>query len=359
MFDQLIGNERVKKLLRCMLESARLPGAMLFSGEDGVGKKLFALEIARALNCRNPQGVEACGDCPACKRTLKINYPTGEDADDFKGIIWTDHPDVGLVVAPKRVLQVAQMRAIEDAANYRPFEGNARIFIVDDADKLNESSSNALLKILEEPPPTSHLILLTSRPAWLLPTIRSRCQIIRFSPIAAAEIETYLTQNKIANAAEARVRARVARGSLSRALEVDLADFIEQRNAMLEVVEALALSDDRLQLLRSAEQLNEAQYKDEYETRLDVLETLIRDLWLLSLDADAKTIVNDAVLPQLKRMATGLDSKRPAIWIGQIEEMREQLIVNINRKPATDALFLTMAAASATALAPKRRFVIK
>ena len=359
MFDELIGNDRVKKLLRRMLQSSRLPGAMLFSGEDGVGKKMFALEVARALNCRSPQGVEACGLCPACKRALKINYPTGDDSDDWKGIIWTDHPDVGLVVAPKRVLLVDQMRAIESAANYRPFEGKARVFIVEDADKLNENSANALLKILEEPPPTSHIILLTSRPAWLLPTIRSRCQTIRFSPLAAAEIENYLTQNKIAPPAEARVRARVARGSLSRALAEDLDDFTEQRKAMLQVLEVLALSDDRLQLLRSAEQLNEAQYKDEYETRLDVLETLIRDVWLLSLGAEAETIVNADMLPQLQRMAKGLDTGRPAIWIGQIEEMREQLVVNINRKPATDALFLTMAAASATELPAKRRYIIK
>ena len=359
MFDQLIGNDRVKKLLRRMLATQRLPGAMLFSGEDGVGKKLFALEIARALNCRTPQGTEGCGHCPACLRIASLNYPTSEESDDWKGIIWTDHPDVGMVIAPKRVLLVEQMRAIEREANYRPFEGNARIFIVEDADKLNEASANALLKILEEPPPTSHIILLTSRPAWLLPTIRSRCQIIRFSPVAAAEIEGYLTQEKIAGGEEARLRSRVARGSLSRALDEDLDGFIEQRKAMLVVLDALALSDDQLQLLRSAEQLNEAQYKDEYETRLDVLETLIRDVWMLSLGAEAETIVNYDVLPQLKRMAKDLDSKRPAIWIGQIEEMREQLIVNINRKPATDALFLTMAAASATALPPKRRTIIK
>lgn len=359
MFDQLVGNDRVKRLLLRMLESSRLPGAMLFTGEDGIGKKLFALEIARALNCRSPQGVEACGSCPACKRILKINYPASDDSDEWKGIIWTDHPDVGLVVAPKRVLLVEQMRAIEIAANYRPFEGKARVFIVEDADKLNDNSANALLKILEEPPPTSHIILLTSRPAWLLATIRSRCQIIRFSPIAATEIERYLLKNKIASPAEARVRARVARGSLSRAVDEDLDDFIEQRKAMLKVLEALVQADDRLQLLRSAEELNESQYKDEYETRLDVLETLIRDVWLLSLDANAEIIVNHDVLPKLKAMAQGLDSKRPAIWIGQIEEMREQLIVNINRKPATDALFLSMAATSASALPPKRRYIIK
>ncbi len=144
MFEQLTGNERVKSLLRRMLEAERIPGAMLFTGEDGIGKKLFALEIAKALNCRTPQGVEGCGHCPACKRIAKFNYPQSADSDDWKGIIWTDHPDVGMVVAPKRVLLVDQMRLIEREANYRPYEGKARVFLIEDADKLNEQSENTL-----------------------------------------------------------------------------------------------------------------------------------------------------------------------------------------------------------------------
>ena len=143
MLDQLTGNERVKSLLRRMLEAQRVPGAMLFTGEDGIGKKLFALEIAKALNCRTPNGVEGCGTCPACKRTDRFNYPQSDDSDDWKGIIWTDHPDVGMVVAPKRVLLVDQMRLIEREANFRPYEGKARVFLVD--------SRRAVRKALFEP----------------------------------------------------------------------------------------------------------------------------------------------------------------------------------------------------------------
>src|SRR2546426_578422 len=205
MLDQLIGNERAKKLLGRMLEARRLPGAMLFTGEEGIGKKLFALEIAKALNCRSPRGVEGCGVCPSCKRIAKINYPQSIESDDWKGIIWTDHADVGVVVAPKRVLLVDQMRRIEREANFRPYEGRARVFLVEDADKLNDQAANALLKVLEEPPHTSHIVLLTSRPDMLLPTIRSRCQMIRFSPLAPEEIENYLLKNKIAAAIEARI----------------------------------------------------------------------------------------------------------------------------------------------------------
>lgn len=357
MFDQLVGNERVKGLLLRTLQSGRLPGALLFTGEEGVGKKLFALELARALNCPTPNGLEGCGVCGPCKRIGKFNYPQSAESDDWKSIVWTDHPDVGIVIAPKRLLWVEQMRQIEREANFRPFEGKARFFLIEDADKLNAPSANALLKVLEEPPHTSHIILMTSRPAMLLPTILSRCQMIRFAPVTPDEIEGHLIKHKLASPAEARVRARVARGSLGRAINQDFEQFSSQRQAMLRVLEALAAGNDQMQLLKSSEDLNSAQQKDEYETHLDILEALIRDAWMLSLNAPTEVVVNVDLLPQLKKIGDRIESWRPARWISQIEELREQLVVNINRKSATDALFLTMAAA--TQPPPKRRFLIK
>ncbi|MBA3568129.1 MAG: DNA polymerase III subunit delta' [Pyrinomonadaceae bacterium] len=343
MFDQLTGNELVKQLFRRMLGSGRVPGALLFTGEEGVGKKLFAVEIARALNCRAPQGVEGCGKCPGCVRMSRFNFPQSEDSDDWKKIIWTDHGDVGMVVAPKRVLLVDQMRYIEGEANFRPFEGKARVFIVDDADKLNDASANALLKTLEEPPPTSHIILITSRPAMLLPTIRSRCQAIRFSPLTTAEIEQHLLTNKLATPVEAGLRARAGNGSIGRALAGDLERFKERRDAMLQVLTALAITGDHLRLLRLAEEMNEAKHKDEYEFGLELLETLIRDALMVSLGVSSGQVINEDVLPQLQKISERIDSRSATSWISLIEELREQLVVNVNRKPATDALFLSMA----------------
>ena len=354
MFDQLTGNARVKAVLKRMLVSGRLPGALLFTGEEGIGKKLFALEVARALNCRSPKDHEACGVCPSCVRIAKLNYPQREDAEEWTQIIWTDHPDVGLVVAPRRVLRVEQMRQIEKEANYRPFEGKARVFLIDEADKLNDASANALLKVLEEPPRTSHLILITARPAMLLPTILSRCQMIRFSPLTPDEIQSHLVKNDI-DLKTARLRARAAGGSMGRALSGDLVTFTSQRKAMLKVLNALVLSDDRAQLLRSAEQLNEAQYKDEFEERLDVLETLIRDAWMLSLGVDTSKIVNEDLSAELKEIAQKMDPSRAGDWILQIEDLREQLIVNVNRKITVDSLFLVMAGDVAAGKRPKVR----
>jgi DNA polymerase-3 subunit delta' len=155
MFSKLAGNQRVKDLLQRMLKAQRVPGALLFTGEEGIGKKLFAIELAKALNCRNPNGIEACDSCTACSRIARFNYPQSEKPEDWEQLIRTDHADVGMIVAPRRVLKVDQVRAIEREANYRPFEGKARVLLIDDAEKLNDSSTNALLKVLEEPPSTS------------------------------------------------------------------------------------------------------------------------------------------------------------------------------------------------------------
>ncbi|HWW77357.1 MAG TPA: hypothetical protein VNZ44_18285, partial [Pyrinomonadaceae bacterium] len=95
MFDTLFGNERAKETLRRMLGQGRVPGALLFAGEEGLGKKLFAIELARALNCTARRGVEACGVCPACVRAGKIQLPASDDREEHKKVIWSEHRDVG------------------------------------------------------------------------------------------------------------------------------------------------------------------------------------------------------------------------------------------------------------------------
>jgi DNA polymerase III subunit delta' len=343
MFDSLLGNRRAKEILKRMLAQGRVPGALLFAGEEGVGKKLFALELARALNCRRSAGVEACGECPACVRVGRVDYPAGNDKDDYKKLIWSEHPDVGMVLPYNRSVYVHAIRDLERETNFRPVEGRARVFLVEDADRLSESSSNALLKTLEEPHATSHLILLTSRPAGLLPTIRSRCQIVRFSPLSAEEIEQHLTAGRKRAGQEARLSARLARGRLGVALSIDLDAYRERREQMLGILDALATTGDRSRLLRAAEQLGDAKNKDDYEPSLDLLETLIRDLWLLALKADGALLVNEDARDRLARMSAHLRPARASRWLSRVEELRAQLAVNVNRKAATDALFLAMA----------------
>jgi DNA polymerase-3 subunit delta' len=351
MFDKFIGNNHIKEVLRRLLASRRVPNALLFAGEDGVGKRQFALELAKAFVCRNPKNSEACDVCPACKRADKFEIPNVSEntkvddslRDKFKTVFFSGHGDIGMVIPLKKNMYVDAIRDLEKEANFHPFEARARFFIIDEADKMNDAASNALLKTLEEPPAASHIFLITARPDALLPTIRSRCQTLRFAPIAAEEIENYLSKNVKLAPADAALLAKLSVGKLGHAQKTDLEKFRANRAAMLKVLESVLIKENRGELLRIGEEMNDAKNKDDFEIRLDILQTLIHDVWTMRNGADAKILVNVDLVDDLKKLATRADNKKLAVWLSEIETLREQLAVNLNRKIAIDALFMQMA----------------
>ncbi|MFN2576773.1 MAG: DNA polymerase III subunit delta' [Pyrinomonadaceae bacterium] len=346
MFSRLIGNDEVKIALRHLLDSGRMPGSLLFTGEEGIGKKLFALELAKALNCRNRVGLEACDDCSSCRRIDNSTFPPFSSPDDNKErMIWSEHADVAMVRPYKQIIRVKPMRELEREANFRPFEGAARVFIVEEAEYMNEQAANALLKTLEEPPASTHLVLTTTNPTALLATIRSRCQVIRFAPVAAPQIERFLINEKGMVPKDAALLARTSEGSIGRACASDLEDHRERRESMLGVLKALTITGNRVHLLRSAEGLGAMRDRADYEESLRVLETLIRDAWALQLGRPAETIINSDLVDSLKAIAAELRSEKAASWLSTIEELRGTLEVNINKKIASDALLMRMAAA--------------
>jgi DNA polymerase-3 subunit delta' len=344
MFDKFIGNNHVKEILRRLVTSKRVPHSLLFAGASGVGKKHFALELAKSFVCQNPQTTgDACDTCAACRRADKFTFPKTDDRDAFKRVIFSEHPDIGLVVPYNKNILVDAIRELETEANFRPYEAKARILIIDDADKMNDSASNALLKTLEEPPPSSYIFLVSSRPDALLSTIRSRCQMLRFAPIDTKEIEKYLVKTKQFSSTDAALSARLSGGRLGDALEMDLEKFRAQRSAMFKVLESILIKENRAELLRIAEEMNDAKHKDEYEARLTHLQNLIHDVWTLSNKADEKILINTDIHNDLRKLAQNADSKRLSAWLAEIETLRERLAVNLNRKIATDALFMRMA----------------
>jgi DNA polymerase-3 subunit delta' len=344
MFDRLIGNNHLKDVFKRMLVKKRLPHSLLFVGEEGVGKRAFALELAKAFACQNPQSGEACDACGACKRADKFNFPKADDRDEFKKVIFSEHSDIGLVLPYNRNILVHAVRNLETEANFRPFEAAGRFFIIDDAHKMNEEASNALLKTLEEPSATTYIFLITSRPASLLSTIRSRCQIVRFAPVETKQIEGYLEGTKHFTIEDAELLAKLAHGSIGRALQLDLGKFREQREAVLKVLDSLlGQQPNRVVLLKAAEEINDAKNKDFYENYLEILQTLIHDVWTLKLGESEEKIINADLKEKLHRLAPNADSRRLAQWLTEIETLRANLTVNLNRKIATDSLFMQMA----------------
>ncbi|MGH9429811.1 MAG: ATP-binding protein, partial [Terriglobia bacterium] len=164
-FDDFLGNRSILETVRNQLATGRLRHSMLFAGVAGIGKWTLAQFIAKACNCVRLQN-DFCNSCPSCQRI-------SENA----------HPDVTNVAPDGQFIKIDQMRSLSREVFFRPFEGKRRVFIVDEAEKFRDESANSILKTLEEPPDTSILILVTSRPNDLLPTLRSRCQMDRFAPL--------------------------------------------------------------------------------------------------------------------------------------------------------------------------------
>lgn len=341
MFNKLVGNDPVKKILRRFIAAARVPNSLLLAGEEGIGKRLFALEFAKSFVCQAPRTGEACDRCPACLRADRFAFPKPDDRDEHKKVIFSEHADIGTVIPYKRNILVDAIRDLEREANFRPFEAASRFFIIDDADKMNAEASNALLKTLEEPPPSSHIFLVASRPDALLPTIRSRVQTLRFAPIETAEIEKHLLETDRFSASDARILARIAHGRLGAALEIDLEEFRARRELMFKALQSLLETNDRAALLQTAEAMNDPKNKDDFEKYLDALQTLIHDVWTLRIGA--AEIVNADIESYLRRLAEKADSGKLSRWLTEIELMRERFAVNINKKIAADSLFMQMA----------------
>lgn len=261
----------------------RLPPALLLSGPEGVGKKRLAVEACRALLCE-VEPAEGCGACSSCRRVAG-------------GI----HPDV-FVVEPDTPssIKIEQIRDLVLQIQTRPFEAKYRAFVIDDAHLLTEQASNALLKGLEEPPSTSHVILVTSAPHALLPTIRSRCQALRARSLPPSTVESFLMARGIAPA-EARLRALVGGGSIGRALALDSDAYRTLREDMLRALEVLSRGDD-LGALSVAERLEES---DDPILALGILRSLLRDVQALALGAPAANLVNVDVAAPLAALAGG------------------------------------------------------
>lgn len=220
-FAAIRDQEPAVRLLRNILKRGRVPNGLLFWGPDGVGKRLTALETAKAVNCTAADD-DACGTCLSCRKADSGN-----------------HPDLR-VVAPvqrSRTIDVETIEEINGFAALRAFEGAWRVFVILDADRINLPAQNHFLKTLEEPPGQSLFILVTQYPRVLLPTIRSRCQMIRFGALRPETVRELLERERGLDAQSAATIAELAQGQMSRAL--DLVDT-DKREVALDLVERLS-----------------------------------------------------------------------------------------------------------------------
>src|SRR5438309_478081 len=210
LFSSLIGNQRIKKLLQRAVSEGRIGQSLLMAGPRGVGKYQFAVALAQALNCEHVTDGDSCADCVTCRKIECREF------GDVRTVIRESKDSAVKKDSKSQFIKIEQTRSMSEQAQFRPYEGRRRVFIIDDAEWLRHEAANSILKTLEEPPSTSLIVLVTSKPYALLETIRSRCQMLSFAPLNPSEIEGHLQMKKRMPADEARLRARLAQGSIGR-----------------------------------------------------------------------------------------------------------------------------------------------
>jgi DNA polymerase-3 subunit delta' len=315
------GQIRARKLLWKMVEGARVPHGLLFTGEAGIGKSRTARAFAQLLNCTEPRQGDSCDRCPSCRK-----IGSGQ------------HPDLLWVKKDGTFIKIDQVRQIKERLKFRPFEARHRVVVVEGAHDLKEEAANAFLKILEEPPRQNVLILITMEPRMLLPTLVSRCCHIRFQPLEEDLIARALIEEEGVERNAALEAARLASGSLARArLLADPAVLAHHREigdrlralAGMSVLELFSLT---ARWAREAKSLDED---------LECIKLWLRDMIHSRLSLGLSSSREGGPRSSTADPSDDLDDRLFRLF-DRIEQAHQQLRLNANRQLVLEGVCLAM-----------------
>lgn len=337
---RVIGQARVKRILQRALAARRLPHALLFHGAEGVGKDAMALELARVLHCE-PGGVEACGSCDSCLRIDSLQHPDvrlltalpvgkSEESDDPPLLRLTPEdvrtiqeeyrrkgadPYHRITIPRANVIKINSIREVRREAAMTTSGGRRRVFIISRAEDMSDEASNTILKTLEEPAGDALLVLTSARPEMLLPTIRSRCQQIRFDALTEQELTAALLARTGTPEDRAVLVARLAGGSYRRALDLLEEDLTQDRKEVVGFIR-MALSGNVAAVTESAERRGGTKDREEARRFLTLLLLWFRDALV---SPQGGTIVNMDQQEDLEKFVARFPEARLRDVLGEIE----------------------------------------
>jgi DNA polymerase-3 subunit delta' len=361
-FRDFYGNQATVTHLREAVRAGRFPHSLILAGPRGAGKYTLALMLAQTMNCLEPVETDglpdACGHCSNCVRmgeSANLEERVSEavaareemrdtDKRDTRILIQT-HPDVLIVPPdpPQLLIKLGQVRHAIHAAYYRPPVEAKRAFTIFTTSAFMKEAANSLLKLLEEPPEHTTLVLLTENPQELLPTIRSRAIVHRLGALAASELETLLeTRRPQLNPRDRALVARLAEGAVGRALGFDLEKYLIGRKDALVLLHMVLGGGEYTDLFRATETYRAgAEGQEKTVGLLRALGSLVEDLLLIVAGTPA-LIRNIDMAPELARLAQGLTVEwidGAARALGQVEQgMRRNLL----RSLSLDAMATTL-----------------
>jgi len=345
-FKSFIGNARVVEILFRAVERNRLPHALIFAGPPGVGKCTLAILLAQYLNCYSATPEGGCGTCASCRRILAVLESRYISCLSLKGqaacgscpncrTLSSRHPDVRLVQPEKTTIRIEQIRELISEIAFQPFEAKYRVVILDPAEQMRLEAHNSMLKTLEEPPSSTFIILVTSNPYMLLPTIRSRARLLHFGGIPQRRIQEYLMKEGRPRE-EAELAALFSQGSLGAALTFDSTQYREARTWALQFVFLLLKRGRFAELSALAAALTKD--KDLFLIWLDATAAILRDIYY------AQVFPSRAGQPDLSEQLAGLARSTPRAEvvsaISAVKSLRSALQNNVNRQIALESLFL-------------------
>ncbi len=317
--ENFAGNQKAVGLLR----KGRLPQSSLFTGPEGVGKKTLALLLASLANCKNPSRNDLCGSCSSCVKAALGN-----------------HSDILLFQPQKDLIRIAVTRRLCREAQFRPFEGRLRFFLIDEAEKMTPEAAHSILKTLEEPPETSRLVLITAFPQRLLATIRSRCQSFPFRSLDRGQVRAYLEEHS--EAEDLEVRAAFSEGSIGLALRLNTQELVQNRDRMLDLLAAWCERESFALLYEKCERQplrTELKKREQVRNYVDLLQLLLQDLYFLQVGT-AERVVNQDRIQDLDRLSANLELNWVRDFLYHVQGVKWDLDHYVNPLMCFETLWL-------------------
>ena len=333
-FVDFVGNQNLVELLW----GKTLPPASIFAGPKGIGKATLAISLAALANCDQKHNGDLCGHCPSCMKVRSRNHPD---------VFFFDYNWIETFLKSRkkrpnpRVIPVDVIRELIREVQFRPYQGNLRVFILDEAHKLNKAAANSILKTLEEPSSTTRLVLLTPFPQSLLPTILSRCQLFTFGRLSQNEVTRYIKQRSIGSE-DPELRAALSDGSIGTALALDLKQMRTDRDRLLNLIQQWIENPIFSSLFRIVESSGlslELKNRERVLELLLLLQRLAEDLYFLIVGTP-KRIKNIDYAKKLQLLASGLTLSWVKTFLASIREALTDVEAYVNPSMCFETLWL-------------------
>ncbi len=320
-FEKIIGHDKITSFLKTAIKNDKLAHAYIFGGQDGVGKKLTALEFAKAVNCKN--GIFGCETCSSC---VKVNND--------------NHPDIYMIKPDGNSIKNKQIEGFQSNILLKPYESNKKIFIIESADTMTVSAQNRLLKILEEPPSYGIIILIAQNLHGLLPTIRSRGQMIKFNKISKKLIEEYLIENYNIEDTDLAILSGFSDGSLGKAINLyESEEFKNRRETTVDIIDEV-IRGDKLKLLDYVDFFEKN--KEYISEILDFFTIWFRDLLLLAETGQDKYLFNIDKIDILETHVNTVSYEAISKSIGIVGNTRKNIDANVNFSLSVETMLLNL-----------------